>query len=89
MPNILTPTQITSLKIAHKQVKDKRSADRIKAVYLWSSGDSLVEIARVLLLDETTLRRYVERFNEAGIDGLLECRYKVGHPTSHPLNSSN
>ena len=78
MPNTLTLAQITSLKIAHKKAKDKRSADRIKAVYLWSSGDSLSEIARVLLLDETTLRRYVERFKEAGIDGLLECHYAGG-----------
>lgn len=78
MPNILTPSQITSLKIAHKKAKDKRSADRIKAVYLWSSGDSLAEIARVLLLDETTLRRYVERFKDDGIDGLLECHYRGG-----------
>lgn len=78
MPNYLTPTQIASLRLAHRQVKDKRSADRIKAVYLWGTGDNYDEIARVLMLDETTLRRYVERFKEAGIDGLLECRYTGG-----------
>lgn len=78
MPNLLTHDQITSLRIAHKRVKDKRSADRIKAVYLWHSGYTPSQIAQVLFLDETTLRRYVDRFKEAGIDGLLECHYTGG-----------
>lgn len=78
MPNILTNDQITSLKIAHKQARDKRSADRIKAVLALSEGYEYAEIAHLLLLDETTLRRYVEQFKKAGIDGLLECRYTGG-----------
>jgi transposase len=78
MPNILTLNQITSLRVEHKKAKDKRSADRIKAVYLWGIGYSYEEIARVLMLDETTLRRYVERFKEVGVDGLLESRYAGG-----------
>jgi transposase len=30
------------------------------------------------MLDETTLRRYVERFQQDGVEGLLECRYTGG-----------
>lgn len=30
------------------------------------------------MLDETTLRRYVKRFKEDGVGGLLECHYKGG-----------
>lgn len=78
MPNLLTPTQITSLRVEHRKAKDKRSADRIKAVYLWGTGYSYSEIARVLMLDESTLRRYVEQFQQDGIDGLLECHYHGG-----------
>jgi transposase len=78
MPNLLTPTQITSLRIAHKQLRDKRSADRIKAVLALSGGYEYSEIASILLLDETTLRRYVERFKEDGVEGLLESRYTGG-----------
>jgi len=78
MPNILTPTQITSLRIAHKQTRDKRLADRIKAVLALAAGHEYTEIAEILLLDETTLRRYVERFKEVGVDGLLESRYAGG-----------
>lgn len=59
-------------------MRDKRLADRIKAVLSIGEGYSYAEIAKILLLDETTLRRYVERFKEEGIDGLLECRYAGG-----------
>lgn len=78
MPNLLTPVQITSLRLAHRQTRDKRLADRIKAVIALSEGHEYAEVAAILLLDETTLRRYVERFKEVGIDGLLECRYAGG-----------
>jgi len=78
MPNLLTPTQITSLREAHRQTRDKRLADRIKAVLALAAGHEYVEIAEILLLDETTLRRYVERFQQDGVDGLLESRYSGG-----------
>jgi transposase len=78
MPNTLTLNQITSLRLAHRQLRDKRSADRIKAVYMWYRNYSFGEISEVLFLDETTLRRYVEKFKESGIDGLLECHYTGG-----------
>jgi transposase len=78
MPNYLTQSQITSLRLAHKQTRDKRLADRIKSVIALADGREYAEVAAILLLDETTLRRYVERFQEAGVDGLLECHYSGG-----------
>lgn len=41
-------------------------------------GFTFSQISTALLLDEVTLRRYVEKFQEKGIDGLLECRYGGG-----------
>lgn len=41
-------------------------------------GFTYQQIAQALLLDEGTLRRYVQRFKEQGIDGLLEYRYRGG-----------
>ena len=72
MPYRLPSSQLTLLRLSHKQVRDKRSADRIKAVYLWGVGDSFPEIARVLLLDETTLKRYVRRYRVAALMGEVE-----------------
>lgn len=74
----LTEEQVTVLKQAHKTIKDKKLADRIKAVLSLNAGFSYSNIATILLLDEGTLRRYVQRFQEKGIDGLLEYRYNGG-----------
>lgn len=75
---ILTDHQVSILKLAHKQTREKRLADRIKAVLYIHFGLSYEQIAKLLLFDETTVRRYVRRFQEKGIDGLLEYRYRGG-----------
>lgn len=78
MPEILTDHQVLVLRNAHKTLKDKRLADRIKAVLSLHEGYSYEDIARILLLDEVTLRRYVKQFQGHGIEGLLECRFTGG-----------
>lgn len=78
MPDFLDSDQVLVLKQAHKQMKDKKLADRIKAVLSLNRGMDYAELAAVLLLDEATLRRYVRQFQAKGIDGLLEYRYTGG-----------
>lgn len=72
---MLTEQQVQDLKLAHKQTREKRLADRIKAILYVHFGLSYAEIARLLLFDEVTVRRYVKQFQEKGIAGLLEYRY--------------
>ena len=48
----LTIDETNALRRAHRLTKDKRAADRMKAVYLLSRGKSAREIAEVLMLDE-------------------------------------
>lgn len=74
----LTNEQVIQLKLAHKQTREKRLADRIKAVLYLHFGLSYAEIAKLLLFDEVTVRRYFKQFEEKGIDGLLEYRYRGG-----------
>lgn len=78
MPNFLTKDEVTVLREAHRTIKDKKQADRIKAVLSLNEGFEYAHIAKILLLDEATLNRYVKRFKEKGIEGLLECRYLGG-----------
>lgn len=78
MPNFLTEEQVLILKQAHRTIKDKKLADRIKAVLSLNAGFSYSFVARILLLDETTLHRYVKQYREKGIDGLLEMNYTGG-----------
>jgi len=78
MSNFLTQEQIQLLKQSHKTIKEKRLADRIKAVLYLNYGLSYSEIVKLLLLDETTIRRHVEKFQVQGIEGLLECHFTGG-----------
>lgn len=74
MPGFLSEEQVADLRQAHRQIKDKKLADRIKAVLSLNAGFEYSQVAKILLLDEVTLRRYVQRFQESGTTGLLECR---------------
>ena len=75
---MLTDAQVIQLKLAHKQTREKRLADRIKAVLYVHFGLSYSEIAKLLLFDEVTVRRYRKQFEKKGVDGLLEYRYMGG-----------
>lgn len=74
----LTDQQIIELKRAHKQTREKRLADRIKAVLMVHFGFTYDQIRQALLLDEVTVRRYGKQYRENGITGLLEYRYIGG-----------
>ena len=78
MPKFLTEEQVVVLRQAHRTIRDKKLADRIKAILSLNSGFEYAQVAQILLLDEVTLRRYVEKFQKAGIDGLLEFHYSGG-----------
>ncbi len=78
MKGFLTDNQVTTLRLAHKSIKDKKVADRIKAILALHHGFSYEQIATLLLLDEVTLRRYVQKFQEKGVEGLLEYHYRGG-----------
>jgi transposase len=62
MNKFLTPEKIEELKLSHKKERDKRICDRIKAVLLWDDGYTHTEISKILLLDETSIRRHIEEY---------------------------
>lgn len=78
MGKFLTEREVIVLRKAHKTIRDKRLADRIKAVLSLNAGHDYSQVASILLLDEITLRRYVKSFKEKGLDGLLEFHYTGG-----------
>lgn len=78
MGEFLTEKQVAELKQAHKQIKEKRLADRIKAVLYLNYGLTYTDIAKLLLFDEVTIRRYVKSFKENGLNGLLQFHYTGG-----------
>lgn len=55
----LTTQERAKLQKRHKKERDGRVRDRIKAVLAYTDGYSYSEIARLLLLDDETIRRHV------------------------------
>ena len=60
----LTQKQRDELKSRHKKERDKRVCDRIKAILAYDDGLSYLEISRILLLDDETIRRYIKDYVE-------------------------
>lgn len=77
MTPFLTQTQVAELRMRHRKSREKRICDKIKAILLLNKSYSYEQIAEVLLLDDSTIRRWYERFESAGIEGLL-ANYFVG-----------
>ncbi len=75
MKGFLSPKEIEILQEAHYSSFSRKQADRIKAILFLNQGFSYKETAKLLLLDDTTIRRYQKEFEKEGVDGLLECRY--------------
>jgi transposase len=76
MKDFLLPEEIKILIEKHHDSAYRKQADRIKTILYLNRGFSFEETAKLLLLDDTTVRRYFKKFKKEGIDGLLECRYQ-------------
>lgn len=75
---LLSNQQRDILEEAHGAERNKRQADRIKTILLLAEGRSYNEIAKILLLDDSTIRRYETEYEEGGLDNLLENNYTGG-----------
>lgn len=75
MKNFLTAQEVIILQEAHHDSRLRKFADRIKAVLMLNEGFTYEEIAKILMLDETTIRRYEKQFKKGGVDELLENHY--------------
>ncbi len=71
MATLLSAAQVYDLHIRHKKSRDKRVCDKIKAILMLNDGHPYELIVRVLLADDSTIRRWRERYQEDGIEGLL------------------
>lgn len=71
----LSKEQLTELRASHRSEKNKHAADKIKAVVLLGSGWKLRDVKEALLLDDETLRSYVERYKSGGVEELIKTHY--------------
>lgn len=78
MSGFLSTDQIIALKKIHKKSREKRVCDKIKAILMLNDGHSAEFIARILILDDSTIRRWYTTYEEDGINGLLIDNYTGG-----------
>ena len=52
------------LRVQHRHERDGRVRDRIKAILLCDKGWSAQKIAEALMIDESTVRRHIEEYQE-------------------------
>src|SRR5579872_2803250 len=62
MERKLTPTERQYLINGHRMSSNVRTRDRIKAVLAYDDGYSYSEIAKILLLDDETIRRHINDY---------------------------
>lgn len=70
---MLKPEERIDLLAQHKLERDKRIADRIKVVLLNDDGWSSEKIAEALFIDDNTVRRHLNRYEE---EQSLELKHK-------------
>jgi len=62
---MLTSAERNKLIQRHKKERDKRVCDRIKAVLAYDDGYTYSEIAKILLLDDETIRRHIDDYQKS------------------------
>jgi len=72
----LTDQELIDLEVLHRELTDKRQADRVKAIILLNAGWRPSQVAQALLIDRTTVRTYSRRYRKGGVSRLLETNYQ-------------
>ena len=73
----LSAEQKIELKRQHRQIKDKRTADRLKIIVMLDEGFTDTQICRLLMLDEETITSWRKKFKESvSVGEFLNLRYE-------------
>ena len=74
----LTDKELENLRFAHREAKKKsaHTAYKINAVILLGTGWTLNKVKTALLLDDETLRGYVDKYRNGGVSCLISTNHK-------------
>ena len=79
----LTVAEQSSIeKLARSRTAPAREVERARMILLADRGKHVPAIAQELVLTETTVRTWLKRFNEVGLDGLQD-RPRAGRPVTY------
>ena len=72
----LTTKEKYDLKKLHRSIKDRKDADKIKSILMFSDGYTAIEIAKILLIDDDTVRAWIGFYEKCeNVDTWLETKY--------------
>lgn len=72
----LTKEELKELRTAHRAERNRNTAYKINAVILLGTGWKLKQVKDALLIDDETLRSYVEKYKSGGLKKLAETNYQ-------------
>ncbi|MBU1261694.1 helix-turn-helix domain-containing protein [bacterium] len=64
-------------KEAHRSTKEKRSADRVKAILFLDKGWNFYQVSEILFTDVNTIYQYLHTYQNKGLNSLLADNYKA------------
>lgn len=67
----LSQEEKDKIKKLHRSCKQRKHADKLKAILLLDKGHSCIEVGEILLLDDDTVRRYRNSYLNQGAESLL------------------
>jgi transposase len=70
-----------------KSTKDAKWYRRLKVIHLSSQGETVPTLTKTLDLSQTTIRNYIKRYNDGGIEALKR-RNSNGRPTKIKLTKA-
>jgi transposase len=71
----LTKQQRQELRHRYRQETNRRIADRIQCLLLLDEGYNKPEVARILMVSEKTVKRWIQKYVRQGIEGLCHLSY--------------
>src|SRR4051794_41814432 len=82
----ITPKELGAVELRREagRCRDAKAARRMLALALVLEGSSRVEAARHAGMDRQTLRDWVHRYNDEGLDGLRDRRRPGPRPRLSP-----
>ena len=67
----LSQEETNHIKQLHRSCKQRKIADKLKAILMLNSGFSCVQVGKILLLDDDTIRNYRNTYLNHGAESLL------------------
>jgi len=72
----LSKKELECLQEKHKEITDKRAAEKLKVVYDLGVGKSVRDICSWYWLSESTVRSYYYKYKSGGIEELLKTNHQ-------------